>query len=224
MSLNDLHPGTRSVLNHHTLPRFEGETLFHRLARTLCEAECLPRKELYEAWEVARRVRRRARGAPVYDLAAGHGLLGWVMLLLDDTSPYAVCVDRAFPPCAAKIAAVLTARWPRLEGRVRYEVGDLRQLEITPPATVVSAHACGVLTDHVLSAAIAAGADVGVLPCCHALKRCDLGGVDGWVDGPLAVDLTRAARLRAAGYEVFTQSIPVEITPKNRLLIGRRVR
>jgi len=34
------------------------------------------------------------------------------------------------------------------------------------------------------------------------------------------VDIDRAARLRAAGYVVRAQSIPVEITPKNRLLIG----
>ncbi len=26
----------------------------HRIARAVCEAECLPRKELFEAWEVAR--------------------------------------------------------------------------------------------------------------------------------------------------------------------------
>jgi hypothetical protein len=85
---------------------------------------------------------------------------------------------------------------------------------------VVSAHACGALTDLILDRAIAAGARVAVLPCCHNLDAADLGGLQGWMDGPLAVDATRVARLRTAGYTVFTQMIPLEITPKNRLLLA----
>ena len=44
--------------------------------------------------------------------------------------------------------------------------------------------------------------------------------IQQWLDGPFAVDVTRVATLRAAGYKVFTQTIPVEITPKNRLLLA----
>jgi hypothetical protein len=40
------------------------------------------------------------------------------------------------------------------------------------------------------------------------------------MDGPLAVDATRVALLRSRGYRVFTQLIPGDITPKNRLLIA----
>jgi hypothetical protein len=40
---------SRSRLTRRDLPRFPEETLFHRLARAVCEAECLPRKELYES-------------------------------------------------------------------------------------------------------------------------------------------------------------------------------
>ncbi len=40
------------------------------------------------------------------------------------------------------------------------------------------------------------------------------------MDAALAIDATRAARLRAAGYRVHTQEIPAAITPKNRLLIA----
>jgi hypothetical protein len=61
---------------------------------------------------------------------------------------------------------------------------------------------------------------VAVLPCCHDLKGADLGGLEGWLDGPLAIDAARVARLRAQGYRVYTQQIPAEITPKNRLLLG----
>ena len=41
-----------------------------------------------------------------------------------------------------------------------------------------------------------------------------------WLDGPLAMDVMRAERLRSAGYRVMTQQIPGDITPKNRLLLA----
>jgi hypothetical protein len=85
---------------------------------------------------------------------------------------------------------------------------------------VVSIHACGALTDTVLGKAIRAKARVAVLPCCQDVGRCDTGGLTGWIDGPLAVDVMRASRLGAAGYTVFTRTIPADITPKNRLLMG----
>ncbi len=212
---------SRSVLNRFHLERFPGETLFDRIARAVCRAECLPRKELYEAWEVARRVRRRFRGGPVVDLAAGHGLLAHILILLDDTTPYALCVDRRQPQSADKLNKTLVERWPRLDGRIRYEQNRLEKVALPDDALVVSVHACGTLTDKVLDLAIDSGSRVAVLPCCHALKRCDTGGVDGWVDGPLAVDLTRAARLRQAGFQIHTQTIPGDVTPMNRLLMGR---
>ncbi len=79
-------PSSRARLTHHDVGRFAGATLFDRLGRAVCAAECLPRKELYEAWEVARRARRLFRGGRVLDVG-GHGLLALIMLLLDDSSP-----------------------------------------------------------------------------------------------------------------------------------------
>jgi hypothetical protein len=40
------------------------------------------------------------------------------------------------------------------------------------------------------------------------------------VDRALAIDVLRAVRLEQRGYRVWTQTIPEEITPKNRLLIA----
>jgi hypothetical protein len=212
--------GSRSRLNARALPRFPSESLFDRLARAVCAADCLPRKELYEAWEVARRARRHFRGGRVLDLAAGHGLLAYALLLLDDGSPEAICVDARRPSSAARLAAALEERWPRLRGRVRYEERRLEESLALPGDLVVSAHACGTLTDRVLDAALAARARVAVLPCCQEVATRDPLGLKGWLDGPLAVDVARAARLAAAGYRVRTQTIPAEVTPKNRLLLG----
>lgn len=85
-------------------------------------------------------------------------------------------------------------------------------------------HACGGLTDLVIEGAVAAGARLAVLPCCHNLDGADLGGLLGWLDGPLAMETARVARLRAHGYQVFTQLIPEDITTKNRLLLAEPAR
>jgi hypothetical protein len=212
--------GSKDRLTDHDLGRFTGETLFDRIGRAVCRAGCLPRKELFEAWEVARRVRRRFRGGRVIDMAAGHGLLAHVMLLLDDSSPFAVAIDTTLPASSATLHQVLVEEWPRLAGRITLTAASLDALELQSTDVIVSNHACGALTDIILDRAIAAGARVAVLPCCHDLDACDTGGLTGWVDGSLAIDVMRAARLQQHGYRVWTQSIPPDITPKNRLLMG----
>ncbi len=211
---------SRARLTPRSAQLFPGETLFARLARAVCEADCLPRKELFESWEVARRARRIFRGGRVLDLAAGHGLLAFTLSLLDDTSPEALCVDRRQPESFARLARTLEAHWPRLEGRIHFLESDLGAVEARPTDLVASVHACGALTDRVLEKAVAARARVAVLPCCHDLAQLDQGGLEGWLDGPVAVDAARALRLGAQGYRVRTQRIPQEITPQNRLLLG----
>ena len=215
-----LDRSSRNRLTEKMLPTYSGETLFDAIGRAVCRAGCLPRKELYEAWEVARRVRRRFRGGRVVDLACGHGLLAQILLLLDDSSSQALAVDRAIPKSAATLAASMNQAWPRLENRVRFVEADLDDVELQQGDLVVSAHACGGLTDLVLRRAVAVRARVAVLPCCHDLKGGDLGGLEGWLDGPLDQDAARAFYLRSQGYRVFTQTIPADITPKNRLLMA----
>jgi hypothetical protein len=214
---------SRARLTDRDVDRFPNATLFHRVARAVCRAGCLPRKELYEAWEMARRVRRLFRGGRVVDLGAGHGLLAQVMLLLDDSSPSAVVIDRTLPPSSATLHAVLVQAWPRLSGRIVFVASGLDDVEILPADVVVSSHACGALTDRVLDRAVAANARVAVLPCCHDLSSGDAGRLAGWVDGPLAIDVMRAVRLTQQGYRIWTQTIPTAVTPKNRLLLGAPV-
>lgn len=213
-------PSSKSRLTHHDLGRFPGDSLFHRIGRVVCGAGCLPRKELFEAWEVARRVRRRFRGGRVVDLCAGHGLLGQILLLLDDSSPGALIVDRSLPPSSGTLRRALATEWPTLEGRVTLLEAPLTDVELRPDDVVVSIHACGGLTDQVIDVSVRAGARLAVLPCCHDLDVADTGGLSGWIQGSLAVDVMRATRLRALGWRIWTQAIPAEMTPHNRLLMG----
>jgi hypothetical protein len=211
---------SRARLTRHDLGRFPGDTLFDRLGRAVCGAGCLPRKELYEAWEVARRVRRLFRGGRVVDLGGGHGLLAQVMLVLDNSSPDALVVDPALPPSSARVHAALVEAWPRLAGRVEFLASPLENVDLQSTDVVVSCHACGDLTDRVLARAAEARARVAVLPCCHDLATCDWGSLAGWVDQPLAIDILRAVRLEQKGCRIWTQTIPAAITPKNRLLLA----
>lgn len=213
-------PSSRGRLTEYDLARFPDDTLLHRVGRAVCRAGCLPRKELYEAWETARRVRRHFRGGRIVDLGAGHGLAAQLLLILDDTSPEALAVDTAIPDSAATLHAALVETWPRLATRVTFADAPLESVALHPADLVVSIHACGRLTDVVLDRAIAARARVAVLPCCHDLDACDTGSLTGWMDGALAIDTMRARRLADAHYRVWTQAIPARITPKNRLLIG----
>jgi hypothetical protein len=215
--------GSKNRLTVHDLDRFATDSLFDRIGRAVCEAGCLPRKELYEAWEVARRARRRFRGGRVVDLAGGHGLLAHIMLLLDDTSPSAVVVEQAIPHSAGTLRDALWRTWPRLDGRVTFVAQDVGRFQLNEGDVVVSSHACGPLTDIVLDRAVAARVPVAVLPCCHDLSAPAAKRLQGWMDGALAIDAARAERLAREGYRVWTQTIPAAITPKARLLLGEPI-
>jgi hypothetical protein len=169
---------------------------------------------------MARRVRRVFRGGRVVDLGAGHGLLAQVMLLLDGSSPEALVVDKTLPPSCRKLHEVLVEAWPHLAPRVQFVRSALDEVEILSGDVVVSSHACGELTDRILDRAAAAGARVAILPCCHDLDAGDAGGLTGWVDGALAIDIMRAIRLAQRHYRIWTLAIPADITAKNRLLLG----
>jgi len=211
---------SRNRLSKRQLGIYKGSRLFDKIARAVCRADCLPRKELYEAWEMERRVRRRYRGGRVLDLACGHGLLAYIMIILDDSSPMAIAVDKRIPDSAEKLSNTLIDTWPRLKNRIIYEQKNIQTVEVQSGDIVVSAHACGSLTDLVLEKAIEKQARVAVLPCCHNVNQSSTNQLEGWMDKTLAVDAVRAFKLKSSGYKIVTQKIPSDITPKNRLLMG----
>ncbi|MEZ4320590.1 MAG: GNAT family N-acetyltransferase [Myxococcota bacterium] len=190
------------------------------MAREICAASCLPRKELLESWAVARKVLRRHRGGPVLDLAGGHGLVAWLMLLQDRSTPAATVVDRRIPKSAVRLKEALSRRWPEVTSRLAHVEGELDAVRPGPDHRLLGVHACGGLTDRVLDLAVEHRCRVAVLPCCHSTAKLDDGGLAGWMPVDVAIDATRAARLRHAGFVVHTTTIDDSITPKNRLLLA----
>jgi hypothetical protein len=158
---------------------FPGSSLFDKIARAVCRAGTLPRKELHETWEMAKRVRRRYRGGRILDLACGHGLLAHIMLILDDSSKTGIAVDKEIPLNAKKLSSSLIESWPRLKNRIIYKEVSVQKITIRPDDIVVSAHACGSLTDLIIDKAIEQHARVAVLPCCHDLKESSTNGLEG---------------------------------------------
>ena len=132
---------TKSRLTEKQIAVFPGNTLFDKIARAVCRAGTLPGKELFEAWEVARRVRRKYRGGRVVDLACGHGLLAHIMLLLDYSSSEALAVDLDFTENTSRLSQIIIDRWPRLNNRIYYINSRVENMDLTPDDIAVSVHA-----------------------------------------------------------------------------------
>jgi hypothetical protein len=190
-------PGRHGRLTTYDLERFAGDTLFDRIGRVLCRVGRLPRKELYEAWEVARRVRRICRGGRVIDVAGGHGLLAHVMLLLDDSSPEAIVIDPAIPLSSAPLHRALVAEWPRLQDRISFVAGDVGGIGLLATDVIVSSHACGALTDRVLDAATRRSRRRHRLRCCPAVTTSPPAmrgrSRGGWIDRWRSTSCARCA-------------------------------
>lgn len=211
--------GSRNKLTPSHARLYPGTSVIDVAGRAICAADCLPRKELHEAYEMAMRVSARCdRGGRVVDLCCGYGLLAQLLLIVDSRFTAAVAVDRRLPPNHGRVHAALKGAFPALAGRVTFVAArlDERPVHIRADDVVVSAHACGALTDDVCAAAVDAGVRLAVLPCCHVWRFRD--DLRGHPDPAAAIDDARVARLGDLGYAVAVDAIPAAVSPKNRLL------
>ena len=87
---------------------------------------------------------------------------------------------------------------------------------------VIATHACGNLTDKVLELAVDLGAcGIAAMPCCYT--GTDKGtpyGIKRALGVSWAADIRRSFYLNENKYHSDFSSIPTEITPMNRIIIG----
>jgi hypothetical protein len=210
--------GSRNKLTPSHARHYPGDGLLDVVGRAVCAVHCLPRKELHEAFELARVVRRHFRGGRVVDLCCGQGLLAQLLLLVDDDGAEAIAVDRRLPGNHRVLHDAIAGAFPQLRGRVQFVEGRVSDVVLRADDIVVSSHACGPLTDDVFARAVSASARVAVLPCCHQTRfRSD---VAGHADPARVVDDERVERLQMLGQRVAVDAIPAAISPKNRVLLA----
>ena len=107
-------------------------------------------------------------------MAAGHGLLAWLLLLLarqDGRPRTAVCVDVRMPASADSLGDAIAQSFPGVKADLHYVEGGIEAIEAGPGVLLTAVHACGPLSDDVLHAAIDGGAAVALLPCCHSMRK-----------------------------------------------------
>lgn len=200
---------------------FPADTVHDRVARALCAANALPRKELFESWSFVHRIRRRLDATVVWDLCAGHGLVGFLLALLEPQLTLVRAIDMRKPLSFERIRGALA---PLDEARIAKVTFVESKLEdVAPPRERVfmtAVHACGRRTDRAIDLALASRSSIALLPCCHAsdvpmpealLQR--------W-NKREAVDLSNIFRLHHAGYRVIGGKIDDDITTCADAIIG----
>eukprot|EP00980_Cylindrotheca_fusiformis_P015923 scaffold4661_cov108-Cylindrotheca_fusiformis.AAC.6 len=206
------------------LEEFHGTTLFDQFARVVCKTDCIVRKEVFETWAMALHVHDHFPESTRFtDIAAGHGLLSWALLLLNEERT-AICIDRRMPKTADKLRKGFLRKWPNLEDRWDYVEGKLEFIEPAPSTLLVGVHCCGPLSDKIVDLAILGNSPLALVPCCHTVRqltkeqRQDIRNECYTLAD--FVDSLRIQRLRDANFDVIEGSIPKEFTPKNRIILG----
>ena len=202
-------------------------SLFNEFCTVLCNTGAMPRKEIFETWSAALYIHETFgdKVRRVCDVAAGHSLLAWSLLVLDDNNENTdkhltvLCVDRRMPPSAEVIRLAMIDRWPHLEERFDFVEGSLEQLQPHPSCLLASVHACGGLSDLLIASAASSQSPIALVPCCHTRKKKALLGASDFAraeygaiidadevkDLTTMLDMAREAALRNAGFSLCTQ-------------------
>ncbi len=217
-----MNRASRSRLHPGLVPHFPSSNLFDRVARSLCLASCIPRRELFESWAFVQRVRRHLDATIVWDLCAGHGLVSLILALLEPDLERIRAVDRRRPASFEKARAALGAIDPARVAKVSFDEVPLEDL--APPESrvfVVAVHACGRRTDRAIDLALASSSSIALLPCCQDVSDIDTpGAVRGRWSKRDAVDLARIFRLDRAGYRTLSRRVAEDVTTCADAIIG----
>src|SRR6056300_441048 len=85
--------------------------------------------------------------------------------------PLQFCLDVQMPPSAELIHEAMIQQWPHLNDRFDYVEARLEQLVPHQSCLLASVHACGILSDMLISTAAKHQIPIALVPCCHSRKR-----------------------------------------------------
>lgn len=210
---------TSAIAKHY----FSGDSLQDRLVREFSEQQLLPIKEILESFEFFTRVRKYVRAPLIADLCCGHGLIGILFALFERSVEQVTLIDHKVPPSFPKVLASANRVGPWVADKIHYKTISMKSTvaPLDPSTSIVAAHACGTLTDRCLDSALRAHGAVALMPCCYPDRACPApAAIQLNIGTELAFDIDRTYRLQTAGYRIRWDSIPAEITPMNRILIG----
>ena len=187
------------------------------------ESHILQWKEILESFEFFDQTRKYIRRPRVAEVCCGHGLIGVLYAMLEESVDEVLLTDARIPPSQAKVISAASALAPWIDGKLTVADKEITETHalVNPDTSIVSSHGCGALTDQAIDLGISTRGSVAVMPCCchprspdapEVLYR-ELGIKDG-------VDVYRTYKLHAAGRRVLWRYIPEAITPMNRILIG----
>jgi hypothetical protein len=204
---------------------FASDSLQDQLVRAIATEQAIPIKEVLECFEFVARVRKTVKSASMVDLCCGHGLVGLLFGIFERGVESVLLVDKKQPPSFEKLLNCLIPIAPWIEEKVRFETTRLDNAATMPPtgSSIVSVHACGLLTDRCIDWAIAVEGNVALMPCCYPKRCCTAPqALQTEFGQELAFDIDRTYRLENAGYSVNWPEIPKCITPMNRVIVGKR--
>jgi len=204
---------------------FGSDSLQDTLIRAIAEQRILSIKEVMETFEFFARTRKTTKAACVADLCCGHGLLGLLFAVFERKVARVVLLDKLEPESRAKLIAVVAGVAPWVTEKIHSHEAKLDAAQDLLPqqCSIVSAHACGVLSDQCIDIAIQIEGRLAILPCCYPKASCNAPPAVQTAFGlNAAYDIDRTYQLTSAGYLVRWMEIPKVITPMNRILIARK--
>lgn len=217
-STNTLH---QNLTNEY----FHSNSLQDTLLQAIAVERLLPIKEVLESFEFFARIRKPTRANRVADLCCGHGLLGILFAIFEPKVDRVILVDKNEPDSRQKLIAIATRVAPWIAEKIENRVAPIGLDDdwIESGCAVVSAHACGSLSDLCIEIAIQSGGPLAILPCCYPRSACRAPlALQTALGLATAFDIDRTYRLESANYRVRWAEIPLEITPMNRIIYAHR--
>jgi hypothetical protein len=203
---------------------FNSDSLQDKFLQAIAAERLLPIKEVLETFEFFTRIRKSTRMKIVADLCCGHGLLGILFAMFERDVQRVILMDQNEPESRQKLIAVASQVAPWIAAKIDNRAAKISVDDdwIEPDISIVSAHACGVLSDLCIDIAIKCRGPIAILPCCYPKSACNAPqSLQAQFGLETAFDIDRTYRLETAGYRIRWGSIPNEITPMNRIIYGK---